>query len=368
MAILQRYRLIELGPSDGDLSRLNISSKGSFAWWYADLTDEYGNGVVCIWSYGLPFLPGYAKSVRKGAAPAAESRPCLVVSVYRDGREWFYLMTELESDQCEWDEDSWKFGSSRFSLDRAGRLEAHIDLPVPGTSERFQASMNLNGHIRQSSEDPKRSLTHTWEPVLVGKVEGSFTGGVGANQLSFTGRGYHDRNAGNCGMHELGIERWRWMRLSMPERDIILYFLDPELGDSSTWLAYEVDAQGQMVERVVRAVEHSHFKWSWMGPLWPQRTKVELDGMSPIEIVHTHLVDSGPFYQRSLVSVVIDEDRGFGTAELVLPNKIDLDRHRWLVQMRVHHSVKVNSVWLPLFSGLKKGRWSRLLKQESESS
>lgn len=359
--------MIKLGPSNGDLYRSSIRLNGSFSWWYADLTDGNGNGVVCIWSYGLPFLPGYAKSVRDGDSPTAESRPCLVVSVYRGGAEWFYLMTELSTEECEWGDDSWTFGRSHFSLDRSGRLDAHIDMDVPGVVDRFEATISLNGCIRQSGEDQVRSAVHTWEPVLLGKAVGSFSGGVGDSQLSFTGRGYHDRNGGNCGMHELGIERWRWMRLSMPEKDIVLYLLDPESGEDSILLAYEVDAHGQMSEREVRSVRHTRFKWSWMGPRWPERTHVELDGMEPIEVIHTHLVDSGPFYQRSLVSVVIGDERGFGTAELVLPNKIDLDRHRWLVRMRVHNSTKVNSVWLPLFSGLKQGRWSRLLKQNGAS-
>lgn len=358
--------MISLGPSNGDLCRSSIQLHGSFSWWYADLTDGEGNGVVCIWSYGLPFLPGYAKSVRDGNSPAAESRPCLVVSVYREGREWFYLMSELSTDECEWGDDSWRFGRSRFLLDRAGRLDAHIDMDIPGTPDRFQATMTLNGCIRQSSAEEARSVVHTWEPVLLGKVTGSFSGGVSDTQLSFTGRGYHDRNGGNCGMHELGIERWRWMRLSMPERDIVLYLLDPESGQDSVLLAYEIDAQGQMSERVVRSVRHTRLKWSWMGPRWPERTNVELEGMEPIEVTHTHLVDSGPFYQRSLVAASMGGEQGFGIAELVLPNQIDLDRHRWLVNMRVHQSSHQNSMWLPLFSGLKKGRWTRLFTQYGE--
>ena len=28
-----------------------------FAWWYLDVVDAEGTGLVLIWSFGLPFLP-----------------------------------------------------------------------------------------------------------------------------------------------------------------------------------------------------------------------------------------------------------------------------------------------------------------------
>ena len=60
-----------------------LTAPGGFVWWYLDLTDGAGNGVVLIWSFGLPFLPGYADAARKGQGQSPASRPSLNVAVYK---------------------------------------------------------------------------------------------------------------------------------------------------------------------------------------------------------------------------------------------------------------------------------------------
>ena len=174
------------------------------------------------------------------------------------------------------------------------------------------------------------------------------------------GRGYHDRNAGERGMHRLGIAHWRWFRLSLVDRDLVLYLLDPEdSADASRNIAFEVHHDGRVEMLEVISVRHMKRSWSWVGPLWPKETEVEFAGGQILNILHEALVDSSPFYQRSLIRSDGDS-MGFGVAELVIPNKIDQDLQRWLVRMRVHSQVGKNSIWLPLFSGPKAGRWPRL--------
>jgi carotenoid 1,2-hydratase len=354
--------VIELGPATGDLPREIVDIPGGFSWWYADMVDEDGNGVVCIWSFGLPFLPGYVHADRMGCAPTARQRPSLTLSVYKNGKEDFYLFTELEPESCHWGTDSWQFGSSSAVLDRAGILTIKLDLPIPGARDRFLGKMTLTGNVRKGQLGGQRSTVHSWEPVLLGQIEAFFEAEMGDEAYSITGRGYHDRNAGTTGLHRLGIERWRWMRLSFPDRDIVVYLLDPVDGGAPKEMAFEVTPQGAIRALEIEAVEHQSFKISWAGPRWPRSSHVSLKGFAPIDIRHAYLVDTGPFYQRTLLTAEMDGVEAVGVGELVLPNCLDLNRHRWLVRMRVHNAVGRNSMWLPLFSGPSKGRWKRLLQ------
>jgi hypothetical protein len=51
-----------------------------------------------------------------------------------------------------------------------------------------------------------------------------------------------------------------------------------------------------------------------------------------------------------------------GSAEVIDPSRIDLDRHRPLVRMRVATDLQRNSIWLPLFQGSRHGRVARLFQ------
>ena len=69
-----------------------IHQPGGFAWWYAELLDDKGNGMVLIWSFGLPFLPGYKSANDSGKPETPLSRPSLNVALYEAGEPSFYLL------------------------------------------------------------------------------------------------------------------------------------------------------------------------------------------------------------------------------------------------------------------------------------
>ncbi|HSC89641.1 MAG TPA: hypothetical protein VLC09_20300, partial [Polyangiaceae bacterium] len=75
------------------------------------------------------------------------------------------------------------------------------------------------------------------------------------------------------------------------------------------------------------------------------------------------LVDDGPFYQRFLLEVESSLGAGHGVFEVVAPARVDLPHQRPFVSMRIHRTGRSNSVWLPLFSGPREGRWGRLWNQ-----
>ena len=87
--------MIDLSPVDRAPDRTVLRSAGGFTWFYVDLVDDRGNGATVIWSWGLPFLPGYASAARAGRPQLPIERPSVNVVVYQGGRERFYLLSEL---------------------------------------------------------------------------------------------------------------------------------------------------------------------------------------------------------------------------------------------------------------------------------
>lgn len=73
------------------------------------------------------------------------------------------------------------------------------------------------------------------------------------------------------------------------------------------------------------------------------------------------LVDDGPFYHRYLVEAVDAKGaRAKGFAERVVPGRVARPWQRPFVEMRIQREGELGSRWLPLFSGPRRGRWSRL--------
>ena len=128
--------MIEVADALQQTARECVERAGGFAWWYADIVDDHGNGAVLIWSWGLPFLPGLLDATRQGKAQAAAGWPSLNVAFYRDGKQEYYLLQQFEPTEARWEssddgaEEVWRFGSTviRRRIAEGGvRLEAAID-------------------------------------------------------------------------------------------------------------------------------------------------------------------------------------------------------------------------------------------------
>ena len=63
-----------------------MRSPGGFTWFYVDIVDDQGQGATLIWSWGLPFLPGYAAASRAGRPQLPIERPSVNLVVYGGGR------------------------------------------------------------------------------------------------------------------------------------------------------------------------------------------------------------------------------------------------------------------------------------------
>jgi hypothetical protein len=342
----------------GDLPRI-LQCRGGFAWWYADLVDDRGNGVVLIWAFGLPFLPGARR-----AAPAG-SRPCVSLAVYEAHRPSFYLLQTYPAGAAQLQEPGLlRLGASSFRLQRdarAARLEVALDLPLP-SGDRLTGSMHAYG--APCRVEAESGAAHRWSPILAataGEAQLCFGGG---DAFALAGRAYADSNSSSQPLQELGIGDWCWGRVALPGRELIYYLVYPaQPGAAPVALLLEALPDGTLVRHAVEA--------RWSGPrrsIYGLRWHEQLSLASAaagleLELRFVALVDDGPFYLRFLVDAHGARlGRGVGVAERVAVRQVDRAWQRPFVRMRTHATHGANSIWLPLFSGPVRGRGRRMLQ------
>ena len=366
--------MIALSPADRVPDRAVLQSPGGFTWFYVDLVDGNGGGATVIWSWGLPFLPGYASAARDGRPQLPLDRPSVNVVVYGGGRERFYLLSELAPEHCHWSDDgrSWRLGDSTFTwTDTPGAdggaptraLDAALDLALP-TGGRATGRLRLAGPLRREPSaiaDPAGGCTHEWAPMIAAS-RGCLELNTPDGTIRVKGRGYHDRNSATKPLQALGIDSWWWGRLALSGRDLIFYRLVPsQPGAAPRDLVIEFAEDGTARVHENAGLRLGRMRRSGWGLQWPDSAAfTDLDGR-PVRVEVTAVPEKGPFYQRYLLHGHCDGEDGYGIGETLVPGRVDTDLLRPLVRMRVHRQNGPNSMWLPLFSGDSGGRWARLL-------
>lgn len=372
--MLQLQTETETGPQLANLLR----QPGSFAWWYVDLVDAQGRGMVLIWSFGLPFLPG-ARRCR----PATE-RPSLSLALYENSRPSFYSLqqfkpeeVQIESPQCM------RFGDSRFELVRRDgqvRLRAQLSMTVVG-SGRIHGTVEAEGIAcrapaassaakEQHGQHGQQVSKHRWAPILAAQRGRAELHLEPSGRFELEGRAYIDSNGSPRPLHALGIDDWRWGRIALGDRELIYYLVEPEPGSQTAPIQHVLEARADGTLRALPVeVSFSDPRRSLYGLAYHQRARLtgpELD----LHLRFRALVDDGPFYLRFLVDAEersssqqgYGAQQGCGVAEQVAPGRVDLAWQRPFVRMRTQQTAGPNSIWLPLFSGPQKGRLGRLAR------
>lgn len=364
--------MIQLGPPDATVPPDLLDRPGAFAWWYVDLLDGAGNGAVCIWSYGLPFLPGLAAGARAGRPEAPIRRPSLNLALYRQGRLACYLLQEYGADHDPGPEPlgtDIRLGDSTCrSWEEAGRrrVRVELDCPVPGSAERLTGTLQLEGPAcRWEAGSAGEPADHLWTPLSApARAELSVQLGSGA-PIRVEGRGYHDRNFGARPLHGLGIGRWIWHRFALREEELISYLHWPRSGEGAPrHLLLRVAPDGRVEPLGEPEVELEEERGTGAGLRLPRLIRLRTPDGARYEIRNRAPVDIGPFYLRFAAEVVTPSGEvAPGWGELCVPDRVDLPLHRPFVRMRVHRPGGPNSLWAPLFSGPRAGRLARLARQ-----
>jgi hypothetical protein len=254
-----------------------------------------------------------------------------------------------------------RIGSSQITLVEDGedvRLQAQIDEPLSGTSDRLMAHLDLYGSRFVIDGPPTRS-SHLWSPRTV-DASGSMQLQCGDVHEEVKGSAYFDSNASSQPLQEQGISSWRWGRVRFPDGTLVFYEVEKNDGSKQA-LAFFQDFKGGRVDGL-----QLHFRDSRRGAygvLSPRTLRVEGAGRSYL-VECEHLVDDGPFYQRFLLTALDPTGQvGSGVGEVVLPPLIDLPWQRPLVKMKTFVVGGDNSMWLPLFTGNRETRRRRMLQK-----
>lgn len=340
-----------------------LDAHGGFAWWYIDTIDNNGNGAVVIWSFGLPFLPGYLSSARRGEGQPARSRPSLNVALYRAGKRAFYLLQEYDPANVESDgHGGFRFAETVIRRKSDGLVVLDFDCALPGSQDRLQGQLKVSGPPARLADglEVAPEPIHRWTPVLGPcRAEGQLR--VGGETFTLDAPAYHDRNEGTHRLDDLGIDYWAWGRLVHPHRTAIWYLCFGAQEQVRAW-AVELleDGTVHLINDLVPELS-SPKRGAFGLTVWQKVRLRDQSGKDWLLAETKDRVDDGPFYARTLAEVEAGSDRGLGLGEWIVPDRIDLARHRTLVSMAVHRPSGPNSFWLPLFSGSKAGRWGRLM-------
>ncbi|HEY5957751.1 MAG TPA: hypothetical protein VIV60_14405 [Polyangiaceae bacterium] len=358
-----------MASENPDLVRHALESPGGFAWWYLDLLDATGNGLVVIWALGLPFLPESRKEF------AAVARPSVNVALYRSGREALYLLQEHPPEEFRGlsSDGAMRIGRSHFEVERSSAeltLRATLDEAAPDGLSRLRGSIELRGRPPELAMAAS-GADHVWTPRLL-HAAGHASISLDGRTERITGVGYFDGNASFRPLHAQGIDSWRWARLWIGDRSFVVYDV---AGRAATTKVFEGAADGSLRELPV-APQFSAIRTSRYGIGSPRRMSFAF-GSEQVSAEAVNLLEDGPFYQRHLLNATLrsrhpgqpercTEQRGVGIYEVVLPGRVDVPWQRPLLRMRTHRVGGSNSSWLPLFSGWSESRGRRLLTSVRE--
>lgn len=345
--------MIDLDNPNRPPDRALLDTPGGFTWWYADLVDVTGDGLVLIWSFGLPFLPGYASSARSDQPERPRARPSVNIAVYRGGRPAFWLLQEYAPEDAWWAPGTEQvvLGRSSFvtHVDGHRRLSARLDCPLPGTAERLVGTVDIEGPaLAISGHDGP----HLWTPLTTGTGTADLR--VGDRRITVSGRAYHDRNSSRVPLHALGIDHWLWGRVALPDRDRVWYLL---WSDGMVALGMDLHEDGRVDGPFALDVVRGRPRHARYGLSVPRTLDLSRAGDPWLAVAHGPPVEDGPFYLRFPVRA----KDGHGWGEVVHPGRVDLAWQRPLVRMRVHRAQGGNSPFLPLFTGPRDGRVRRFL-------
>jgi carotenoid 1,2-hydratase len=370
--------LIAIDCANSPVDLAVLSKPGGFAWWYAELMDDEGCGAVVIWSFGLPFLPGYKSEYDQGHETVPRARPSLNVALYEQGKQTFYLLHEFLENDVSWDgANAWTFGDSTMRVEELKdrrSLSMTLDCPVAQSSQRLRGQLTLEGAIPTIDASSRElaahahaaSTSHKWTPLAL-PAEGRFHFDTGDYTLSVNGHAYFDRNFSDTPLHKLGIDTWVWGHSSGSEGDRIFYILWEKDAAEPLCLGFELTRSGEMT--VIRDLEPRLLeaqRTAWGMPTW-STVELRKNGAVWIRCELGTRIEHGPFYLRYISNNTLsDGEKCLGSAEIIVPDRIDLARHRPLVRMRVSQDGSRNSMWLALFEGTGRTRLTRLFKKHTE--
>ena len=359
----------------------HTASQPSFSWWYIDVLNEQGDGCVCIFSQGLPFLP---------ASDGSKSdRYAVNVVLYKSGKESFYLLQEFPSSEVKFTtleshplsivrKEIWTIGGHTFHRTiQNGKVHCVVELcssmtaiDDPDAGHRVSGKIELSGsllnHIPVTGTSKSR---HQWIPLTT-QCTANIALTTDNDTLYSQGWAYHDSNISTCDLDALSIEYWWWARVTFADRTWILYLVEPEPSleyisqkNRSVWMVASVSADGEWVQHLVNSVTIHSRKLSIYGLSLPSKWDIQLESGESLQVEQVTWLDDSPFYQRVQIRMTHESESALGFMEHVVPTKLNIPWQQPFIRMKTHFQNTPGSFFSPLFTGPSKTRWSRQLAQ-----
>ena len=304
---------------------------GAYEWWYFDALSEDGrHALACIWFLGNPFSPYYRRAAL-GLPTDPLRHNALFFALYREGRLHAYHFTRFPTGQVAAGEAQpldLRFGPNRLSA-------------VPGEWRLTLSDENANGRRMEADltfaaplpvpglpEEEAPEANHFWLPAapfcrVKGRVVLREAHNSGAEEIAFSGTGYHDHNWGRLPFAS-EIRDWYWARAALDgERAVILYHVRPRGGgpEVSHFLLFE---RGRLVRHdAAPQVRLTRPAVNAFGTVYATRMEV-VSGEWVVRFEFGARLDSAPFYVRALCWATLSEkgrrtEMGEGIGEYLRP-------------------------------------------------
>lgn len=351
-----------------------------YCWWYVDLVDREGSGLVLIWSWGLPLV----RSVQGHGRDRPARVPYVNLCWYDRGRLRAFALDEYPMDGASMQINDggalWRMGRCRFesSTTDAGSvsLRASVDFVLPGGRPAMRATVDLTGPLVDAgslTSEPDvatakqgvKGAEHLWSPrVLLGAGHAALWEDDRVVD-EIAGDGYHDANLGTGDLSDSDLRGWWWGHAMDGDQRLVYYVAEHRDGQRAA-MGFRADRSGEVRALASGGVHMWKRAWSLWGPRWFRRIGIR-DGDRDLTVEAVRTVENGPFYVRHLTRCVRD---GKPTGRTVSGVGEYLDVQRLgqrpltsLVNMRVHHVGAENARSLPLFYGLRERRLQQIFSR-----
>ena len=303
---------------------------GAYEWWYFDaLSDDGRYALSCIWFLGNPFSPYYRRA-GLGLPTDPFRHNALFFALYRDGRLHAYHFTRFPAGQVAAGEAlplDLRLGDNCLS---AGPGEWRLMLSDENANcRRLDAALTFAAPLPVAGqpEEVAPESNHFWLPAapfcrVAGRIVLREEHNPGAEEIAFSGNGYHDHNWGRLPFAS-EIRDWYWARAALDgERAVILYHVRPRGGGRpvSHFLLF---ARGRMVlHDAAPNVRLSRPALNAFGTVYATRMEV-VSGDWSVGFEFGARLDSAPFYVRALCRATLDgksrSETGEGIGEYLRP-------------------------------------------------
>ena len=304
---------------------------GAYEWWYFDaLSDDGQWAMACIWFLGNPFSPFYRlAALGQGTNPMEHN--AVFFALYRQGRLHAYHFTRFPASQIEVTGSvpgTLQFGPNRLTLGGADGCKLTL---VDENANRRVLEANLTfafSPLRaQGVGDDGAAETHFWLPSAPAcRVSGRITlreaQNFGAEEIRFTGHGYHDHNWGRLPFSK-DIRDWYWARAGLgQERATLLYHVRAR-GNKEPISHLLLFDGGRLTRHDAGArVSLSRPAVNGFGTVYATQIVAESGDVRACFRLRSRL-DSAPFYLRTLCEATVTQggktETGTGMGEYLRP-------------------------------------------------